>query len=470
MTACVYNANPAWVEFLRGSGIHNNVNFWRKDQRILHLPAGSPFYFKELGAPRIVGRGFFRESVNLPAGSAWERFSQGNGATTREEFFHRIPDALEIERVTDTTVINCLVLDGLEWLDGPVALPVGFFPQGVLGAKFYEEEEVAFVSSVFPPEPQAGAALSPLVLFEAEATVGGEYDDWNDLTGEQYHFPNQYRNRVVPGRRFIYYRGVRRQGGRRGQAEYFGHGRIGTVWLDEATINLARKADRAWFCSVEDYVEFPRPLAASQDGRYFENITHARGWQVGVRLITETTYREILAAGGSVEPPVTPQAAAVSVVVTLQQSTNLLRARRASARRTANSSRPVHRSRRAVAIGCRAEELVLASLRTRFTDVRWLSAAGELPGYDIDYEDQGVRHAVEVKGTTGSYFPAIELTINEWRAAEQLGERFSLYLVANCEGPTPSVQIIRNPASLKEAGQAEVSPILLRFELRQRNE
>lgn len=40
--------------------------------------------------------------------------------------------------------------------------------------------------------------LDPLVLVQAEATIDGEYDDWNDLTGEQYHFPNQYRNRVVP--------------------------------------------------------------------------------------------------------------------------------------------------------------------------------------------------------------------------------------------------------------------------------
>ncbi len=125
------------------------------------------------------------------------------------------------------------MLDGLEWLDAPVSLPAGFFPQGILGAKFYEDEEVAFVASAFPVDSQPGAALPPLVLVQADATVGGEYDDWNDLTGEQYRFPNQYRNRVISGRRFIYYRGVRRQGGGRGQAEYFGHGRIGAVWLDE---------------------------------------------------------------------------------------------------------------------------------------------------------------------------------------------------------------------------------------------
>ena len=113
---------------------------------------------------------------------------------------------------------------------------------------------------------------------------------------------------------------------------------------------------------------------------------------------------------------------------------------------------------------------MFTSLRAKLTDVRWLSDAGELPGYDIDYEDEGIRHAVEVKGTTGSYFPAIELTINEWRAAEKLGERFWLYLVANCEGPNPCVQVIRNPAALRHAGRADVSPLLLRYELRQRDD
>lgn len=469
MKACLYNTSPRWIEFLRGRGLRDNVNFWRKDKRTLHLHAGAPFYFKALGAQRVVGRGFFREAVNLTAGEAWERFGLGNGSASREEFYQGMQAALDIDAVTDGAVVNCIVLDGLDWLSSMVTLPGSFFPRGVLGAKFYEEEEVKFISSAFSVDSRPGAAISPLVLVQAEATVDGEYDDWDDLTGEQYHFPNQYRNRVVPGRRFVYYRGVRRQGGRRGQAEYFGHGRIGTVWLDEATANQPRKTDRAWLCSIEDYVEFPAPIAASQQGRHFENITHARDWQVGVRPITEATYQDILATAGLVQAALAPPV--VPAIVALQQATNLLRPRRAPVRATSNSSpRSFRRSQRATAIGRRAEELVLASLRTQFADVRWLSEARELPGYDIDYEDQGVRHAVEVKGTTGSYFPAIELTINEWRAAQELGERFWLYLVANCEGALPCVQVIRNPASLKAAGHADVSPLLLRFELRQRDE
>ena len=50
MQSCLYNTSPNWIEFLRGRGVRDNVNFWRKDQRTLHLHGGAPFYFKELGA------------------------------------------------------------------------------------------------------------------------------------------------------------------------------------------------------------------------------------------------------------------------------------------------------------------------------------------------------------------------------------------------------------------------------------
>ena len=52
--------------------------------------------------------------------------------------------------------------------------------------------------------------MTPIVLVENEVTAGGRYDHWQDVTDERYQFPNVYRNKVQLGRRFIYYRGVRR--------------------------------------------------------------------------------------------------------------------------------------------------------------------------------------------------------------------------------------------------------------------
>ena len=61
--------------------------------------------------------------------------------------------------------------------------------------------------------------MTPLVLVENEVTAGGRYDHWQDVTGERYQFPNQYRNKVITDRPFIYYRGVRRADGSRGRAD-----------------------------------------------------------------------------------------------------------------------------------------------------------------------------------------------------------------------------------------------------------
>ena len=55
-----------------------------------------------------------------------------------------------------------------------------------------------------------------LVLMQAEATKDGKYDHWEDTTGEQYHYPNKYRNLVQSGKSFIYYKTRLRKGGRLG--------------------------------------------------------------------------------------------------------------------------------------------------------------------------------------------------------------------------------------------------------------
>lgn len=111
------------------------------------------------------------------------------------------------------------------------------------------------VKGVPPPrDPDA------LVLVENEITVGGEYDFWADDTGARYQYPNQYRNLVRPGLPFVYYRGIRRSGGKRGTAEYFGTGFVGKVWLDpeQSADTPARK--RHWYCAIENYVSFPVPV------------------------------------------------------------------------------------------------------------------------------------------------------------------------------------------------------------------
>src|SRR5262249_42727910 len=128
-----------------------------------------------------------------------------------------------------------------------------------------------------------GLIMRALVLVENEVTYGGQYDHWQDLTGVSYQFPNQYRNKLLPGRRFVYYRGVRRANQQRGQAEYFGMGRVATVWRDPSVPESIPKARWRWYCSVEDYVPFPKPVPAKIDGQYLETIPNALGWRTAVR-------------------------------------------------------------------------------------------------------------------------------------------------------------------------------------------
>lgn len=122
-------------------------------------------------------------------------------------------------------------------------------------------------------------------------------------------------------------------------------------------------------------------------------------------------------------------------------------------------------------VGDRAEEIVIKYLEESLpqkekTSIRWISKAGETPGWDISYynaENQLV--AIEVKGTTGEYFPNVEITANEWNAAIELQERYWIYLVTGSFGINPQIQRLQNPVKLKESGILNVTPILWKIEM-----
>lgn len=101
--------------------------------------------------------------------------------------------------------------------------------------------------------------------------------------------------------------------------------------------------------------------------------------------------------------------------------------------------------------------------------LRWVATEGETPGWDIEYTDPAGRLvAVEVKGTQGPLFPSVDVTKNEWDAARRLRDCFWLYLVANCIGTEPTVEAIRDPASLADTGAIDATPTQWRIEFRER--
>jgi len=134
-----------------------------------------------------------------------------------------------------------------------------------------------------------------------------------------------------------------------------------------------------------------------------------------------------------------------------------------------NAPTPGRRSANSGPIGRRAEEIAhryisenAATLGAK--NLRWVAKEGLTPGWDLQYDnDAGELIAVEVKGTTDSTFANVELTAGEWQAAGTLGDRYWLFLVAQCCGAAPRIFRLQNPACVVQRGQAQVFPITYRF-------
>lgn len=291
----------------------------------------------------------------------------------------------------------------------------------------------------------------PIVLVHNEV-VRDSAHNWNDVEGVQYHFPSKYRGKVLPGEPFVYYRGVARKSGRRGPAEYLGYGRIGTIWPDEA-----KKG--AWYCSIVDYERFAKPVNAKVDGETREQIARNLWWD-GVRALDPAVYADIMAEGLASGAGVT--AAASIDLVTIKGSDQLILP--PSLGRHQPSPGGERRSKRAKAIGDWAERVALRYIQDNVagcSDCVHRAAQGETPGWDIDYRDtDGVVQRVEVKGTTGAAFAAVELTANELAAAQAHRANYWLCLVAGCETSTPLVQLVQNPAAKLDTNEWAAKPTL----------
>jgi len=319
--------------------------------------------------------------------------------------------------------------------------------------------------------------MDTLVLVENEVTAGGRYDHWQDVTGERYQFPNQYRGKITTGRPFIYYRGVRRAGGSRGAAQYFGCGLVGSVYLDPTNVLNAPKARRKWICEIEDYRPFPIPVPAREGSIYLENIP-SNFWGVAVRNLPESVYAAIMNRAALPPDQLEIPDAQLNLPsidqVEITAATSLLVARRPTVDGTsAESSRGTPRhSKYSAAIGKRGEKLALEYLRRTLSSpeaatLRWTADAGETPGWDIEYTSAGELVAIEVKATGGPAFPYVELSANEWNAATRLGAAYRIMLVAEVKTRSAKVEVIGNPAELVQRGSIRIEPALWRLVMRE---
>ena len=318
----------------------------------------------------------------------------------------------------------------------------------------------------------------PLVLVQNERTADRRFEHFDDVTGEQYHFLNRYHTQVVPGTWFVYYRGVRRADGTRRQLpEYFGCGRVGEVWRDARIDEDAPRSTWKWFCNLDEYLPFITPVAARIDGQLVEDIA-TNLFQVSVRSIADVVFRRILRLGG-VNPSfegntwtANPELGPVDTIRVCAGEDLWVRRPGLGQPLGGGGRLPSPAGRRsayAKLFGDRAESVVLRLLGeslnpTSAATLRWVAAAGEKPGWDIEYLDaSGRRVAVEVKGTAAPRFEAVDLTQNEWHAAIRLGARYWLYLVAECTTGAPTVQAIQDPARAVSEGRLAAEPATWRI-------
>lgn len=301
----------------------------------------------------------------------------------------------------------------------------------------------------------------PLILTQNEVNVSDAHN-WQDDEGVQYHYPTKYRNKIIEGERFVYYRGVNRLNGKRGDAHYFGTGRIGSITQDPDP-ERQTGVKKAWFCQIEDYERFPSDVPAKVDGILREQGP-SNQFRDGVRVVDEGTFESILEASGLAQGYSEPgNTSPPPENVSAKPAGNLLISSKGSA--SGGNSSPRH-SRHAKAVGDWAEHLALQILREieGSTDHIHRAAIGETPGWDLDYLDANGRlHRVEVKGTQAAAFRNIEITANELDAAKRYGSDYSLLLIAKCMSHAPSYNIISNPSGLIGLNGWVISPSVFRI-------
>ena len=122
-------------------------------------------------------------------------------------------------------------------------------------------------------------------------------------------------------------------------------------------------------------------------------------------------------------------------------------------------------------IGWKGEEIVylrekdyLERLNRRdlSAKVRWVSKEDCAAGYDIvSFFPDGREKYIEVKSTSSSGKSSFEITLNEWRTAEALGDAYFIYQVANVYH-TPQIKKIHNPYQAFQREELVLKPIQFR--------
>ena len=300
----------------------------------------------------------------------------------------------------------------------------------------------------------------PIILVDADMKNHDKYN-WDDTIGEVHHFPNIYINKITTGRRFIYYRPK--------STGYFGTGIIADVTIDPTTENVAHGKDKKWYCNIVDYKEF-KNIVPARDGKIgiYEDITINRAWG-NVRSIDQSSFDKILSkalfeGGYKTKNNYTEEYEKVEArEIEISEDLISKRKKNKTSYKPTKNSGYFRKSDEAKAIGDLGESIIYEILKSKQNsgDIKALKDVSKNNvGYDIEYiNNENALIGVEVKATKMSKFKQIHITRNEWEVAKKMGERYHLYLVADCKKQKNKYQIIKNLYKYIADGSANITPL-----------
>ncbi|MDM1530752.1 HNH endonuclease [Myroides odoratimimus] len=121
-----------------------------------------------------------------------------------------------------------------------------------------------------------------------------DVSQWDDKTGEYYHFPSKYKNKLVEGSKVIYYKGVRKEKKfvrLSDEPHYFGIATIGEIKQEVSSDNKT-----TYYATINNYIPFKEAVSFKDlNGEYLEP-RNDRGnyFRDGVRVIDEDVYKTIV--------------------------------------------------------------------------------------------------------------------------------------------------------------------------------
>lgn len=116
-----------------------------------------------------------------------------------------------------------------------------------------------------------------------------------------------------------------------------------------------------------------------------------------------------------------------------------------------------------------AQKLLKLGLGALVPNIVHHAAKGEFPGWDItSYDADGKAIYIEVKASVGKIISTVDITANEWAAAqhEQHKERYHLYFVTEALSKSPRIEILKAPHAFVSSGELALDPSVFQLDLR----